>query len=159
MIISKDKYMTYLVPRGLVLFQWSCGDIVDLIGDEDPTDEDGDTEVSVSLGEISLEGKKSYESDIGDCDNTRDGGKITGGGIGKGCSGVKTPLFEGMLVAKEPEEQGGAEEQGNDDNAAQGPDTAVSGDDVEDQSIPSPTPPPQQPQDIPSISQAQSPPP
>nr|GEY75738.1 hypothetical protein [Tanacetum cinerariifolium] len=51
------------------------GDIVDLIGDEDPTNEDGDTEVSVSLGEISPEGKKSWESDIGDCDNTRDGGK------------------------------------------------------------------------------------
>nr|GEW39866.1 integrase, catalytic region, zinc finger, CCHC-type, peptidase aspartic, catalytic [Tanacetum cinerariifolium] len=49
------------------------GDIVDLIGDEDPTDEDGDTEVSMSLGEISSEGKKSWESDIGDCDNTRDG--------------------------------------------------------------------------------------
>nr|GFC05440.1 hypothetical protein [Tanacetum cinerariifolium] len=26
-------------------------------------------------------GKKSWESDVGDCDNTRDGGKITGGGI------------------------------------------------------------------------------
>nr|GFA38513.1 hypothetical protein [Tanacetum cinerariifolium] len=46
-----------------------------------PTDEDGDTEVLVSLGEISLKGKKSWEADIGDCDNTRDGGKITGGGI------------------------------------------------------------------------------
>nr|GEV26571.1 hypothetical protein [Tanacetum cinerariifolium] len=49
------------------------GDIVNLIGDEDPTDEDGDTEVSVSLSEISLEGKKSWESDIDDCHNTRDG--------------------------------------------------------------------------------------
>nr|GFA73727.1 hypothetical protein [Tanacetum cinerariifolium] len=37
----------------------SSGDIVDLIGDEDPTDEDGDTEVLVSLSEISLEGNKS----------------------------------------------------------------------------------------------------
>nr|GEW02162.1 ribonuclease H [Tanacetum cinerariifolium] len=48
----------------------------------------------------------------------------------------------------------------NDDNAAKEPVTAVSKNDVEDQSIPSPTPPtppPQQPQDIPSISQAQSP--
>nr|GEV30432.1 retrovirus-related Pol polyprotein from transposon TNT 1-94 [Tanacetum cinerariifolium] len=77
MIISKDEYPTHLVPRGL-----SSGDIVDLIGDEDPTDEDGDTQVFVSLGEISLKGKKYWESDIGDCDNTRDGGKITGGGIG-----------------------------------------------------------------------------
>nr|GEZ93106.1 hypothetical protein [Tanacetum cinerariifolium] len=59
--------------------------------------------------------------------------------VGKGCSGVETPLFEGMLVAREPEEQ---------EN------------DVENQYIPSPTsptPPPQQPQDIPSTSQAQSP--
>nr|GEV48144.1 hypothetical protein [Tanacetum cinerariifolium] len=55
---------------------------VDLIGDEDPTDEDGDTEVSVSLGEISPEGKKSWESNIGDCDNTRDGVKIVGRVIG-----------------------------------------------------------------------------
>nr|GEY96538.1 hypothetical protein [Tanacetum cinerariifolium] len=46
--------------------------------------------------------------------------------------------------------------QGNDNDAAQGADTAVSGDDVQDQSIPShtpPTPPPQQPQDITSTSQ------
>nr|GEZ61546.1 hypothetical protein [Tanacetum cinerariifolium] len=73
--------------------------------------------------------------------------------VGKGCSGVKTPLFEGMLVAGEPEKQGDAEEQvyGNDNDAAQGPDTAVSGDNAQDPSIPSPTPPtlpPQQPQDI-----------
>nr|GEV36248.1 hypothetical protein [Tanacetum cinerariifolium] len=45
--------------------------------------------------------------------------------VGKGCSGVETPLFEGMLVAREPEEQGDAEEQGNDDNAAEEPVTAV----------------------------------
>nr|GFA90549.1 hypothetical protein [Tanacetum cinerariifolium] len=31
--------------------------------------------------------------------------------LGKRCSGVETPLFEGMLVAGEPEEQGDAEEQ------------------------------------------------
>nr|GFB84657.1 hypothetical protein [Tanacetum cinerariifolium] len=79
---------------------------------------------------------------------------------GKGCSKVKTPLFEGMLVAGEPEEQGDADKeyQGNDNDAAQGAGTAVSGDDVHDQSIPSPTlptPPPQQPQDIPSTSQNQ----
>nr|GEZ03644.1 hypothetical protein [Tanacetum cinerariifolium] len=47
---------------------------------KDPSDEDGDTgmgdltRVSVSLGEISLEGKKSWESNMGDSDNTRDGG-------------------------------------------------------------------------------------
>nr|GEV32077.1 ribonuclease H-like domain-containing protein [Tanacetum cinerariifolium] len=77
--------------------------------------------------------------------------------VGKGCSRVETPLFEGMLVVREPEEQGDAEEQGNDDNAAEEPVTDV--DNVEDQSIQSPTLPPQQPQDIPSTLQAQSPPP
>nr|GEY03130.1 hypothetical protein [Tanacetum cinerariifolium] len=61
-------------------------------------------------------------------------------------------------VAGEIEEQGDAEEQVQDnvDDAAQGADTAVSGDDVQDQAIPSPTlltPPPQQPQDLPSTSQ------
>nr|GFB95455.1 hypothetical protein [Tanacetum cinerariifolium] len=65
-----------------------------------------------------------------------------------------------MLVAREPENQGDAEEQGdakeqsNDDNVAEEPVTAV--DDVEDQTIQSPTPlipPPQQPQNIPSPSQ------
>nr|GFB47367.1 hypothetical protein [Tanacetum cinerariifolium] len=61
--------------------------------------------------------------------------------VEKGCSGVETPLFEGKLVAREPEKQGDAEEQGNADNAAEEPVTAASEDDVEDQSIPSPTPP------------------
>nr|GEZ02327.1 hypothetical protein [Tanacetum cinerariifolium] len=70
--------------------------------------------------------------------------------VGKGFLGVETPLFKGMLVAGEPGEQGDVEEQVQDnvDDAAQGADTAVSGDDVQDQSIPSPTlptPPPQQP--------------
>nr|GFB06376.1 hypothetical protein [Tanacetum cinerariifolium] len=74
MIISKDEYLTHL----------SSGDIVYLIGDEDLTDEDGDTEVLVSLGEIFLEEKKSWKSDIGDSDNTRDGGKTAGGVIGSG---------------------------------------------------------------------------
>nr|GFB91761.1 hypothetical protein [Tanacetum cinerariifolium] len=48
--------------------------------------------------------------------------------------------------AREPKNQGDAEEQGNNDNAAEEPVTAV--DDVEDQTIQSPTPltpPPQQP--------------
>nr|GEW97957.1 reverse transcriptase domain-containing protein [Tanacetum cinerariifolium] len=78
--------------------------------------------------------------------------------VGKGFSGVETPLFEGMLVVGEIVEQGDAEEQVQDnvDDAAQGDDTAVSGDDVQDQSIPlptPPTPPSQQPQDLPSTSQ------
>nr|GEU70350.1 putative ribonuclease H-like domain-containing protein [Tanacetum cinerariifolium] len=84
--------------------------------------------------------------------------------VGKGCSGVETPLFEGMLVAREPEnqgdaeEQGAAKEQGHDNTAAEEPVTVV--DDVVDQSIQSPTlltPPTQQPQDLPSTSQVQSP--
>nr|GFD25705.1 hypothetical protein [Tanacetum cinerariifolium] len=55
--------------------------------DEDPSDEDegtgmGDsTGVSVSLGEISLEGNKSWESNISESDNTGDGGKIAGRAI------------------------------------------------------------------------------
>ncbi|GJY62721.1 hypothetical protein Tco_0464181 [Tanacetum coccineum] len=53
--------------------------LVDLTIDEDPTDEDGDIGVSVSFGdEIFLEGKKSQESNIGDSDNTGDGGKTAG---------------------------------------------------------------------------------
>nr|GEV66813.1 hypothetical protein [Tanacetum cinerariifolium] len=83
--------------------------------------------------------------------------------VGKGFSRVETPLFEGMLVAGEPKEQCDAEEQvQNNVDDAQGADTAVSRDDVQDQSIPSPTPPtppPQPPQDISSTSQVQSPPP
>nr|GFC52516.1 hypothetical protein [Tanacetum cinerariifolium] len=98
--------------------------------------------------------------------------------VGKGYLGVETPLFKGMLVAGETKEQGDAEEHGdeeeqgnantvaeepktvgNDDNATEEPVTAVSEADVEDQSISSPTPPPQKPQDIPSTSEAQSPPP
>nr|GEX87971.1 xylulose kinase-1 [Tanacetum cinerariifolium] len=72
--------------------------------------------------------------------------------MGKGYSGVETPLFKGMLIAREPEEQGDveeqgvAEEQGHDDNADEEPVTAVA--DVEDQTIQSPTPltlPPPQP--------------
>nr|GEV88080.1 xylulose kinase-1 [Tanacetum cinerariifolium] len=79
--------------------------------------------------------------------------------VGKGFPGVETPLFEGMLVAGELEEQGDAEEQVQDDVdnvVAQRDDTTVPGDDVHVPSIPSPTPPtlpPQQSQDLPSTSQ------
>ncbi|GJV16688.1 reverse transcriptase domain-containing protein [Tanacetum coccineum] len=53
--------------------------VVDLIGDEDSTDEDGDIGVLVSLGdEIFSEGKKSRESNIGDSDNNRNDGKTAG---------------------------------------------------------------------------------
>nr|GEZ16392.1 hypothetical protein [Tanacetum cinerariifolium] len=76
--------------------------------------------------------------------------------VGKGCLRVETPLFEGMLVAREPEEQGDVEEQGNeeeqgnDDTTAEEPETTVLEDTANDQPIPLPTlltPPPQQPQD------------
>nr|GFA18758.1 hypothetical protein [Tanacetum cinerariifolium] len=86
--------------------------------------------------------------------------------VGKGCSGVETLLFEGMLVAREPEEQGDVEEQGNEeehgnaDTTAEEPETVVLEDAANDQPIPSPTPltpPPQQPQDVPSKSHTQSP--
>nr|GEX02561.1 hypothetical protein [Tanacetum cinerariifolium] len=73
------------------------------------------TGVSVSLGEISLEGIKSWESNIGDSDNTGDGGKIAGREIttwGGGmvsyacvtsifeslCKGKKTSMFKRYLV-------------------------------------------------------------
>nr|GEZ69900.1 ribonuclease H-like domain-containing protein [Tanacetum cinerariifolium] len=49
--------------------------------------------------------------------------------VRKGFSGVETPLFEGMLVVGEIEEHGDEEEQDNVDAAAQGADTAISGDD------------------------------
>ncbi|GJS56215.1 hypothetical protein Tco_0629577 [Tanacetum coccineum] len=61
---------------------------VDLTGDEDPTDEDGDigmgdsTGVLMSLGgEISSRGKKSWESNIGDSDNIGDGDTTVGRAI------------------------------------------------------------------------------
>nr|GEU86048.1 hypothetical protein [Tanacetum cinerariifolium] len=52
--------------------------------------------------------------------------------VGKGFSGVKMPLFEGMLVVGEIREHGDEEEQDNDDNDAQGADADVSGDDGAD---------------------------
>ncbi|GJW54691.1 hypothetical protein Tco_0098776 [Tanacetum coccineum] len=59
------------------------------------------TGVSVSLGgEIFSGGKKCQKSNIGDSDNTGDGGKIVGGaigacgGIGKRTSEAKRSLFK-----------------------------------------------------------------
>ncbi|GKC11596.1 hypothetical protein Tco_1008378, partial [Tanacetum coccineum] len=92
----------------------------DLIGDEDPTNEDGDIGVSVSLGdEIFSEEKESRESNIGDSDNTRDGGKTAGraiitwgGGMvsyvciyGSSCKGGKNSMSKRYLV-KSSEELG-----------------------------------------------------
>ncbi|GJX14373.1 putative ribonuclease H-like domain-containing protein [Tanacetum coccineum] len=103
--------------------QSSC--VVDLTGDEDPTNEDigmGDsTGVSVSLGGgISSGGKKSQESNISDSDNTREGGKIAGGRIvtcgglmslyacmtfiyGSSCKGcyIKLPFYPNMFALED----------------------------------------------------------
>nr|GEX69290.1 hypothetical protein [Tanacetum cinerariifolium] len=76
--------------------------------------------------------------------------------VGKDCLGVETTLFEGMLVAREHEEQGDVEEQGseeeqgNADTTAEEPKTTVPEDAANDQPIPSPTTltqPPQKSQD------------
>nr|GFC13704.1 hypothetical protein [Tanacetum cinerariifolium] len=76
--------------------------------------------------------------------------------------GVETPLFEGMLVVGENVEEGIAAEKVQDDAdvvAAQEGVNAAIKDDVQEQYIPSPTPPPQLPQDLPSTSSVQSTPP
>nr|GEX30271.1 hypothetical protein [Tanacetum cinerariifolium] len=88
--------------------------------------------------------------------------------VGKGFSGVDTPLFEGMLVAQEIEEEGDADEHFKDVTAgddAHGDDTAAHGEVptvTQELSIPSPTPPtplPQPPRDLPLTSQVQQTPP
>nr|GEV72686.1 hypothetical protein [Tanacetum cinerariifolium] len=84
--------------------------------------------------------------------------------VGKGFSGVETPLFEGMLVEQEIIEDGDAAEhveEVNTGDATKGDDSAAHGEVptiTEEPSIPSltpPTPPPQPPQDIPSTSHVQ----
>nr|GEX62835.1 hypothetical protein [Tanacetum cinerariifolium] len=88
--------------------------------------------------------------------------------VRKGFSGVETPLFEGMLVGQEIEEEGDADEHVEDDTAgddAHGDDTAAHGEVstvTQELSIQSPTPtipPSQPPQDIPLTSQVQHTPP
>nr|GEW27244.1 hypothetical protein [Tanacetum cinerariifolium] len=85
--------------------------------------------------------------------------------VGKGFSRVETLLFKGMLVTRVIKGEGNVEVQVQDvtdDAATQRADTAAIGDAVEEQSIPSPTPPTppsQQPQDLPSTSQVQHTPP
>ncbi|GKA88091.1 hypothetical protein Tco_0809855 [Tanacetum coccineum] len=66
----------------------SGGDVVELTGDEDPTDEDGDTGMGDSIGvlvslggEISSGGKKSQESNISGSDITGDRSKTAGRAI------------------------------------------------------------------------------
>nr|GEU60832.1 putative reverse transcriptase domain-containing protein [Tanacetum cinerariifolium] len=88
--------------------------------------------------------------------------------IGKGCSGVETPLFEGMLVAQQVDESV-AELNDNDvpaagvaDEGAAEVNVDVVPAAVDEPSIPSPTPPTQTPppsRDIPSTSQVQPTPP
>nr|GEX43489.1 long chain base biosynthesis protein 1-like [Tanacetum cinerariifolium] len=87
---------------------------------------------------------------------------------GKGFSEVETPLFEGMLVEQEIDEEGDADEhveKVNTCDVAHGDDSAAHREVstvTEEPSIPSPTPPtppPQPPQDIPSTSQVQQTPP
>ncbi|GKC74472.1 hypothetical protein Tco_1120355 [Tanacetum coccineum] len=89
---SQHDHPPTVVPQFLDLVKKILDDepghnhgVVDLTGDEDLTDEDGDTRmgdsigVSVSLGgEIFSEGKEYRESNIGDSDNTEDGDKTTG---------------------------------------------------------------------------------
>nr|GEY11475.1 hypothetical protein [Tanacetum cinerariifolium] len=79
---TNNSFCTIEVERLATHKLLSGGGVVDLTGDEDPTNEDRDigmgdsTEVLVSLG-----GGISQESNIGDSDNTGDGGTIVGGGI------------------------------------------------------------------------------
>nr|GEW07804.1 putative ribonuclease H-like domain-containing protein [Tanacetum cinerariifolium] len=88
--------------------------------------------------------------------------------VGKGFFGIDPPLFEGMLVEQEVDEEGDADEyveEVNAGDAAEGDVSAAHGEVptvTEEPSIPSPTPPtppPQPPQDIPSKSQVQQTPP
>nr|GEZ34302.1 hypothetical protein [Tanacetum cinerariifolium] len=88
--------------------------------------------------------------------------------VGKGFSGVETPLFEGMLVGQAIEEEGDADAHIKDATAGddtQGDDIAAHGEVLtvtQEPSIPSLTPtipPSQPPQDIPSTSQVQQTPP
>nr|GEX21182.1 ribonuclease H-like domain-containing protein [Tanacetum cinerariifolium] len=82
--------------------------------------------------------------------------------VGKGFSGVETPLFEGMLVEQQDVKEGDTDENNKEVNAgdtAEG-DVSVAHEEVptvaEEPSIPSstpPTPPPQPSQDIPLTSQ------
>nr|GEU58304.1 hypothetical protein [Tanacetum cinerariifolium] len=95
---SKDKYGDNRISNsigGLVFLvtkvgenRMSSGGVIDLTGDEDPTDEDGDTRMDDSIGvltslggEISLKEKKIWESNS---DNTE--GTIVGEAI-EACSG------------------------------------------------------------------------
>nr|GEW18254.1 hypothetical protein [Tanacetum cinerariifolium] len=83
--------------------------------------------------------------------------------VGKGFSGVETPLFEGMLAAREIEEEGIAEEQVPADDAVIAAVQVTVVEDVDNEAIPSTptllTSPPPPSHDIPSTSHVQSSPP
>ncbi|GJQ97962.1 hypothetical protein Tco_0009101 [Tanacetum coccineum] len=117
-IVIPDKDMSHHIT-GYMIDKYKIGIMkqrVNLTSDEDPTDEDEDIGVLVSLDDaIILEGKKSQESNIGDSDNTRDGGKTAGraiitwgGGIASyacmffiyrsSCKGEKTSMSKRYLV-------------------------------------------------------------
>nr|GFC52772.1 hypothetical protein [Tanacetum cinerariifolium] len=74
--------------------------------------------------------------------------------VGKGFSGVETPLFEGMLAARQLVEEGIAEEQVQADVAVAAAVQDNVAEDVANAAIPSPPS-----HDIPSLSQEQSSPP
>nr|GEU87439.1 hypothetical protein [Tanacetum cinerariifolium] len=80
--------------------------------------------------------------------------------VGKGFSGVKTPLFEGMLIAREIAEEGIAEEQVQVDDAVAAAVQETVAEDVTNEAIPSTSTPPILPSppshDIPSTTQVQS---
>ncbi|GJV69181.1 hypothetical protein Tco_1484690 [Tanacetum coccineum] len=89
---SRDRYednkMSDLIGGLEFIGTKPGGGVVDLTGDEDPTDEDGDTRMGDSTGvlvflggEISSGGKKYWESNISGSDNTGDRGKTAGRAI------------------------------------------------------------------------------
>nr|GEU34585.1 zinc finger, CCHC-type [Tanacetum cinerariifolium] len=91
---TNSSFRTIEVERLAAHKLLSGGGVVDLTSNEDLIDEGRDTgvsdsEVSVSLGEIFPGGRKSRESNIGDSDNTEDGGKIVGGAIGACSRGIE----------------------------------------------------------------------
>nr|GEU38974.1 hypothetical protein [Tanacetum cinerariifolium] len=116
---SSSNAISYQLPDGSLSHNWCC----EYSSDEDGGTGMGDsTGVSVSLGEVSLEGNKSWELNIGDSDNTGDGGKIAGralttwgGGMvsyacmtsifESSCKGKKTSMSKRYLV-KSFEESG-----------------------------------------------------
>nr|GEW05030.1 hypothetical protein [Tanacetum cinerariifolium] len=97
-----SSFRTIEVERLATYKLLSSGGVIDLTGDENPTDEDrdtgvGDSKVFVSLGEISSGGSKSQESSIGD---TEDGGKAVGRAIivsSRGIDSVRSCVIQCTL--------------------------------------------------------------